>query len=189
MNIAEESIQRLDEHAQVSIAFLVEKILVTSLMEGGLRGMGLTEETVGRPWLKDYDAADGEGPTRWPKRFDVSHWGLIAAHDGDRRVGGAVIAFDTPGVHMLGERDDLAVLWDLRIQPEHRAAGIGTLLFHAVEGWARNRGCRLLKVETQNINLPACYFYRRMGCSLVSIDCLAYPDLPDEAQLIWAKQL
>lgn len=189
VNIAEESIRRLDEHARVSIAFLVEKILVTSLIEGGLCGLRLMEETVGQPWLKDYDAIDGEGPTRWPKRFDVSHWGLIAAHDGDQRVGGAVVAFDTPGVRMLDERDDLAVLWDLRIQPERRAAGIGSLLFRAVEDWARGRGCRLLKIETQNINVPACHFYRRMGCSLVSVDCLAYPDLPDEVQLIWAKQL
>jgi hypothetical protein len=49
------------------------------------------------------------------------------------------------------------------------------------------RGCRLLKIETQNVNVPACYFYRRMGCTLASIDSLAYPDLPDEVQLMWAK--
>jgi len=46
-----------------------------------------------------------------------------------------------------------------------------------------------MKVETQNINVPACSFYRRMGCTLGSIDRFAYAELPDEAQLIWLKEL
>jgi ribosomal protein S18 acetylase RimI-like enzyme len=80
-------------------------------------------------------------------------------------------------------------LWDLRVRPEVRSAGIGTDLYRAVEDWARNRGCRTLKVETQNINVPACRFYARMGCTLGAVDRFAYPDLPDEVQLIWRKEL
>jgi GNAT superfamily N-acetyltransferase len=189
MKIAEESISRLDEHAEISIAFLVEKVLEISLLDGGLAGLRLSEQVVAQPWLKDYDAIKGEGPTRWARRFDVSHWGLISAHDVDQRVGGAVIAFDTPGLNMLDGRHDVAVLWDMRIHPDRRSGGVGTLLFRAVEDWARDRGCRLLKVETQNVNVPACRFYRRMGCTLASVDTLAYPDLPSEVQLVWAKQL
>jgi hypothetical protein len=74
---------------------LVERVLVVSSPDGGLRGIGLTEMTIETPWIKDYDAVKGEGPTGWPKRFDTSRWGLIAAYDGDTRIGGAVIA---PGV-------------------------------------------------------------------------------------------
>ena len=139
--------------------------------------------------MKDYDAIEGEGPTRWPKRFDTSNWGLIAAYDGPDRVGGAVIAFDTTGVHMLEGRSDTAVLWDLRVGPEYRSSGIGSSLFRAVEVWCSHRACNLLKVETQNINLPACRFYARMGCTLGSIDTRAYHELPSEAQLIWFKDL
>ena len=176
-------------HAQISIAFVVSRVLDVTLVDGGLGGVSLTEVSVESPWTKDYDAEADEGPTRWPKRFDVSNWGLLAAHDGDRRVGGAVVAFNTDGVNMLERRSDLAVLWDLRVAPQARSTGIGTMLFRAAEDWARDRGCTTLKVETQNINVAACRFYRKAGCELRSLNRFAYPDLPAEVQLIWSKQL
>lgn len=189
MLIGEEPITRLDHHAEVPIAFLVERVLEVSLPQGGLGGIVLTEVPVEVPWVKDYDTIEAKGPARWAKRFDVRNWGLLAAHDGDHRVGGAVVAFNTDGVDMLEGRTDLAVLWDIRVRPEARSAGTGTLLYRGAERWARDRGCRTLKVETQNINVPACRLYRQMGCTLRTIDCFAYADLADEVQLIWVKEL
>jgi hypothetical protein len=95
LRVTEEPIAGLDEHARVSIAFTVERILRVSAPGSGLGGVVLDEVPVDRPWVKDYDAIKGEGPTRCPKRFDVSNWGLIAAHDNDARLGGAVVAFNT----------------------------------------------------------------------------------------------
>ena len=189
MRIAEEPIARLGLHGEVPIGFLVEHVLDVSLVEGGLGGVMLSERAVEVPWLKDYDAIQGEGPTSWPGRFDVTSWGLISAHEAGERVGGAIVAFDTAGVAMLDGRNDLALLWDIRVRPETRSSGIGTLLFRAVEAWARDRRCRTLKVETQNTNVGACRFYRRMGCTLGAIDRFAYADLPDEVQLMWLKEL
>jgi GNAT superfamily N-acetyltransferase len=189
VKVAVEPIADLDQHAQVPIAFLVDRILAVSFLDGGLGGVKLTETRVEDPWVKDYDAIKGEGPTRWARRFDVTNWGLIAAYEDERRVGGAVIAFNTGGVTMLEGRPDLAVLWDIRVHTERRSTGIGTMLFGATETWSRDRGCQILKIETQNINVPACRFYRRMGCELASIDRFAYPDLPDEFQLMWFKEL
>jgi GNAT superfamily N-acetyltransferase len=187
--LGEEPMSNLRAHGEISIAFSVDRVLDVSLLDGGLGGFVLTERLVDQPWVKDYDAVRGEGPNRWAGRFDVTNWGLIAAHDGSFRVGGAVIAWNTAGVHMLDGRSDLAVLWDLRVRAERRSKGAGTLLFHAAEVWARDRGCAWLKVETQNINVPACRFYRRMGCVLGAIDRFAYPDLPGEVQLLWFKEL
>ena len=189
VRIAEEPIACLGLHGEIPIEFLVERVLAVSLVEGGLGGVVMSERAVEVPWLKDYDAIEGEGPTRWADRFDVTNWGLISAHQAGRRVGGAVIAFDTAGVGMLEGRSDVAVLWDIRVRPEARRAGTGSLLFQAVEAWARDRGCRTLKVETQNTNVPACRFYERMGCTLGAIDQFAYADLPDEVQLMWFKEL
>jgi GNAT superfamily N-acetyltransferase len=104
-------------------------------------------------------------------------------------VGGAVIAFDTPGVGMLVGRPDLAVLWDIRVAPPVRGLRVGTALFRAAEGWARARGCRQLEVETQNVNVPACRFYARQGCVLATVEPAAYPGLPGEMQLLWYKDL
>jgi len=80
-------------------------------------------------------------------------------------------------------------LWDLRVVPEARGRGVGSALFAAAEGWAATRGCRWLKVETQNVNVPACQFYARVGCGLGGISRFAYPDLPDEVRLLWYKSL
>jgi GNAT superfamily N-acetyltransferase len=158
-----------------------------------LRGIALTERRVDVPWVKDYDAIKGEGPTRWAHTFDITNWGLLAAHDEtehDRvRVGGAVVAWNTSNVNMLEGRRDLAALWDIRVLPGRRTSGVGTLLFRAVEAWALARGCNTLKIETQNINVGACHFYARMGCTLGVIDRFAYPDLPDETRLLWFKSL
>jgi ribosomal protein S18 acetylase RimI-like enzyme len=81
------------------------------------------------------------------------------------------------------------VLWDIRVVPERRGHGIGTALFRAAEAFAAARGCRELKVETQNVNVPACRFYQRHGCVLRTVNRFAYPALPDEVQLIWTKSL
>ena len=179
----------LGEYARISIAFTVDRILEVTLAHGGLGGIVLTETPVADPYVKDYDAIKGAGPTRWARHFDVSNWGLTWAHRDGARAGGAVIAFRTPGVHMLGGRDDVAVLWDIRVAPGQRGTGVGSALFRAAEGWAAARGCGWLKIETQNVNAAACRFYQRMGCTLGAVDRFAYPELPGEVQLLWWKAL
>lgn len=188
MNIEmrEEPMSALAEHAKVSIAFDVNSVLEVTATSDGIT---LAERPVSPPWVKDYDAIEGEGPTRWADRFDVSSWGLISAHGGAVRLGGTVIAFNTAGVNMLEGRSDLAVMWDIRVVPQWRGRGVGRLLFQAAERWATSRGCTQLKIETQNINVDACRFYATQGCELGAIDRFAYPDLPGETQLLWYKSL
>jgi GNAT superfamily N-acetyltransferase len=153
----------------------------------GARGLVLRERPLEVSWTKDYDAA--ETPARWARRFDVSRWGLLGAYAEGRRVGGAVIAFDTPELELLQRRRDLAFLWDIRVAPELRGRGVGAALLAAVEVWARVRGCARLGVETQNVNVAACRFYARSGFALGAIHRFAYPGLPDEVQLLWYKDL
>ncbi len=137
---------------------------------------------------KDYDAIKGEGPTRW-RLWDLTNWGFLAAFADQRRVGGAIIAWQTEGIDMLEGRADLAVLWDIRVAPDVRGQGVGARLIDHVERWARARDCRTLKIETQNINVPACRFYARSGCTLGAVFLHAYPELPEEVQMLWYKDL
>ena len=137
------------------------------------------------PYWKDYDAL--EAPLKWADRFNLSKWGLLGAFHDRRRVGGALIAFDSEEVEMLEGRKDLAVLWDLRVEPSSRRRGVGTALFRAVEDWAASRGCAGLRIETQNSNVPACRFYERQGCELRQINPGAYAALLHEVQLLWEK--
>jgi GNAT superfamily N-acetyltransferase len=112
---------------------------------------------------------------------------LLGAYVDDQRVGGAIVAFDTLGLHLLDGRTDLALRCDIRIRPEYRRHGVGSALFQAVEQWARPRGCHELRVETQNVNVPACKFYQRHGCQLTAVNRHAYLPLANEIQLLWSK--
>lgn len=191
IEIREEALTRaaLEEHAAISIAFVVDRILDVRLTNAGLGGLSLTETAIADPYVKDYDAIEEEGPTRWPRRFDVSGWRLISARRDGTPVGGAVIALRTPGLRMASGRDDVAVLWDIRVSPAERGTGVGSALFRAAGTWAGARGCAWLKIETQNVNVAACRFYQKMGCTLGAIDRFAYPELPAEIQLLWWKAL
>ena len=124
----------LSEHATISIAFVADQILEVRLLDGGLGGMALTQTAVTDPYVKDYDAIEGAGPQRWPGRFDVSNWALIGARRDGASAGGAVIATRTPGLHMPGGRDDVAVLQDIRVSPRELGEGIGSALFRAARG-------------------------------------------------------
>jgi GNAT superfamily N-acetyltransferase len=187
IEILDEPLSRLQEHCTIPIAFQVDNVLQACLVDGGLGGITLRERIVDQPYVKDYDA--GEGPTRWLTQFDTSHWGFLAAYIDGERIGGAVIAFNSPSVDLLERRTDLAALWDLRVKPRIRRSGVGGALFSAAEEWARERECAELLIETQNTNVPACRFYLDMGCSLRSIDRLAYLDIPEETRLLWVKGL
>jgi GNAT superfamily N-acetyltransferase len=73
--------------------------------------------------------------------------------------------------------------------PDARGLGVGTALFRTAKAWAAQHGCGQLKVETQNINVPACRFYEQQGCTLRTARRGAYEAFPDEVQLLWYKSL
>ena len=188
--VSEEPITALAEYARIPIAFEVNRVLDIAVPALGRAGFVLSDRRIDtEPYVKDYDAIKGEGPLQWVQRFDVSHWGLFTARMEGRLVGGAAVAYDTRALNMLEGRTDLAVLWDIRVAPAARGQGVGSALFQAAEAWAAVRGCLQLKVETQNINVPACQFYARHGCVLEAIHHGAYPGCPQEVQLLWYKDL
>jgi len=185
--IDEEPVASLPQLADISIAFEYDAILELTIVDHGLGGFVFGQRQLAESHIKDYDAIDP--PASWSVRFDVSNWGCIVARTNGQRIGGAVIAFDTAGVDMLEGRRDLAVLWDLRVDPVFRGHNVGASLFRDAEKWCVARGCIVLKVETQNTNLAACKFYAKQGCTLAAINRLAYPNLPDEIQMLWHKKL
>jgi GNAT superfamily N-acetyltransferase len=179
-------------YARIPIRFEVHSMFDIELVDGGLGGILLHEVPVEPVYIKDYDASEEGGPEGWSKQFDTSNWCLLMAFSGEEAVGGAAVAFNTSGVHMLEERRDLAVLWDIRVQPEWRGHGVGKALFKAAEDWARRHACTQLKIETQNINVPACRFYHAVGARLGCIHRYGYAGVPavaHEALLFWYVDL
>ena len=184
--IREETTSALREYAKVSIAFRVESRYVAEPIGGTGEGWELIEEPVDPPWIKDYDA--GEPPTL-RSNWDTSNWRIFSAFDGPCRVGGAMVACRTPGSDFLEGRKDLAALWDIRVQPEWRGRGIGTMLFEHVVRYAKRVGCVELKIETQDVNVKACDFYAKQGCRLVNVIPDAYPGWPGEVEFNWMLKL
>ena len=185
ITIREETMAALGEYTKVSIAFTVESKYVAVPNECA-PGWTLTKKPVAQPWIKDYDG--GEPPTRW-LRWDTTNWRLISAFSGDERVGGAIVVSRSHELDFLEGRHDLAALWDIRVAPEWRRHGIGSMLFQHVVRYARNAGCVKLKIETQDINVNACDFYAKQGCQLVNVIPDAYPDWLEEVEFNWIMNL
>jgi ribosomal protein S18 acetylase RimI-like enzyme len=156
-------------------------------------GFSIVEKKV-TSYTRNYDGQgdDLDSPIRWARKFDVSKWGFFLAIDQSLVVGSATVAIGTPNVNMLENRKDLAVLWNIRVHPNRRRSGIGSKLFKYAADWARQKGCRQLKVETQNVNVPACRFYAKQGCELGAIHRYGYSSSPKvayEAMFLWYLEL
>src|SRR6185503_8212871 len=110
LELREEPISEL--HRYVSVPNDFEARTVFDAFEG-TSGIELREREITQPYRKDYDAI--ENTMEWPARFDVSRWTLMGVFNAGERIGGAVGAFGSPGLDMLEGRDDLVVLWDIRV--------------------------------------------------------------------------
>jgi GNAT superfamily N-acetyltransferase len=188
INVRENPAIPLGDYEAIPISFRVERVLRLEPPPENFVGLVFSEQPLDTPYVKDYDQPDNR-PTVWPESWDISKWGILTADVGGAFVGCAAIAWDTPEVLQLQGRRDISALWDIRVSPSQRGRGVGTALFKAAADWSRARGAVGMKVETQTINVPACRFYAAQGCTLAAVDVHAYPELPDEVQLIWYLEL
>jgi len=156
----------------------------------GLGGMTMKEVPVQKPYIKDLGTYDQA--TKYEERFDISNWAFYLAFDHGQPVGAVTIAAKTSNVTMLDGRDDLAVLWDIRVADAYKAQGIGQALFDLAVDWSKSQGLSQLKIECQHNNVPAIRFYHKQGAVLSKIDEYAYfhePACRNEVQLIWYLNL
>ena len=186
LRLSEEAAPPSRHYCVIPISYEITEVFDVSVGVDGRHSLSQTPRSV-PPYTKDYDIVPGQNPRDWARWYDTHNWSVLLAWIEDRAVGGATMALDAPDVRMIEGREDLAVLWDLRVHPDFRARGVGHFLFHASEDWARRRGAPGLLVETQNTNVPACRFYRRQGCKLIAVEPGVYSDFPEEARLLWLK--
>ena len=157
----------------------------------GLDGFRFIETPVEQPYIKDFCTGEDETVSRWI-RFGISHWAFFMAFDGEKPVGAAAVASRSKEANMLSGRDDIAVLWDIRVDEPYKRQGVGQELFDMAVNWSREQGLTQMKIECQNNNVPAVKFYHKQGAVLSSINDYAYynePEYRHEAQLIWYLDL
>jgi ribosomal protein S18 acetylase RimI-like enzyme len=173
----------LDEYGSIPFKYKTDKILKLEKISNGLGGMLLSTQNI--YYEKDF----GSSVSRWKETFDLTNWKIFGAYDGEKLIAGCVVAIKTNNVHMLEDRDDLAVLWDLRVSEEYKYKGIGQKLFDMAKKFVVDNNFNQLKVECQNTNYSAVKFYHKQGMSLAAIKEQAYKDHPSEIQLIWYLNL
>ena len=175
----------------IPMKLTVKSMLKIEKENRGLGGFRFVETAV-EPYVRDFSEGESDNASRWARDFDVSNWAFFMAFDEEKPVGAAAIASRTKEVNMLDGRDDLAVLWDIRVEEEYKGQGVGQKLFSMAADWARGQGLREMKIECQNDNVPAVRFYHRQGAQLCMINEYAYhgdSDFGHTAQLIWYLDL
>ncbi|HVB74068.1 MAG TPA: GNAT family N-acetyltransferase [Ktedonobacteraceae bacterium] len=107
-------------------------------------------------------------------RLASVHGGYVALADG--QIAGVILL-------KVEEWRSLARIEDIIVGRLFRRYGIGSLLLNCAADWARNRGCRAILLETQNVNYPAIQFYLRNGLEVWSISQHHYPPGPVEHEV------
>jgi ribosomal protein S18 acetylase RimI-like enzyme len=91
---------------------------------------------------------------------------VFAASLGNRQVGWIELGYDKWNNRMR--------VWEFLVEEAFRRMGIGTLLMKQAVRIARERGARMLVLETQTCDVPAIDFYLKFGFELIGFDIAAY---------------
>ena len=185
--VTQETVAR---YCEIPSSVEVNARLEVELLADGYKGIIFKEKAVEKPYIKDYGGYDGF--LKWTQEFDTRQWVIFLLKDGKKSVGGLTVACRTQGLWMLAGRNDLVCVWDIRVHPDYQHRGYGTRLFEKAIEWSKSERYKQLCVETQNINVPACRFYLKQGCTLGGVNRYAYradPRVADETQLVWYLDL
>jgi ribosomal protein S18 acetylase RimI-like enzyme len=184
IEICPERHRSLTEYAGVSVAYHVRAVVGPLTPGAPVVPLPRVPVAVSR---KDYDAIPGNHPRDWPVRFATDRARFLGAYNAGQRVGAAVVILERTDVMRLGGEPGLALLWDLRVAPEARGRGVGRTLLGAAEVSTWDAGASGMMIETQTNNVAACELYARAGYRITKVAPTAYPDVPGDVQVMWAK--
>jgi predicted GNAT family N-acyltransferase len=97
---------------------------------------------------------------RVPAELEFDDKDLRAVHALAEDAGTGRLLLGADAAAKNGGDPELAVLGRLAVLPERRGSGTGNRLVHALEGEARRRGLRGVRLEAQTHAIP---FYLRLG--------------------------
>ena len=185
IKFCEIDIDKLEEYGNIPFYYDTNQKYEFKKVDNGLGGILLELVTV-----PEYHKDFGTRTERWKQLFDLTNWKFYVAYNEDNQmIAGCTVATKTSNCIMLENRNDLAVLWDIRVSDKYKHQGIGQKLFDMAKEYATNNGFKQLKVECQNTNPVAVKFYHKQGMKLCAINEYAYQDSLNEAQLLWYLDL
>ena len=178
-----------EQYDTIPMLVPVRSILALKKIENGLGGI-LLEETPVKEYIKDLGAY--AKAAEYADEFDITNWGFFMSFDGEKPIGAATIVAKPKDPRLVDGRDDLCLLWDLRVDDRYKQQGVGTSLLNMAVEWSRAKGYQQMKIECQNNNVQACKFYQKHGAVLGKIDEYAYyteAAIKHEVQLVWYLDL
>jgi ribosomal protein S18 acetylase RimI-like enzyme len=106
----------------------------------------------------------------------------LGVYDEDRLVGIAIAEKQ--------EWNQTLWIWEFHIDIEYRKRGLGRQLMNRLETVGKENGCRVIVCETQNTNVPAIRFYRKVGFEVGAIDLSYYTnnDMTDFEVAVFMKR-
>jgi len=110
------------------------------------------------PQEKSYTGRFFEGHIEEPRVF-------AAVLDGEQ-VGWVELGYDKWNNRMR--------IWEFLVKKEHRRKNLGTALMKHAVAIAKQKGARMLVLETQSCNVLAIEFYLKQGFDLIGFDLAAY---------------
>ena len=184
------------QYDSIPMCYTVRSYYRIEKINRGLGGFTLIETPV-EPYIKDFCIGDDGMASQW-ERFDLTNWAFFMAFDDERPIGAAAVASRTKEIRMLAGRDDLASLWDIRVDEAYKQQGVGQKLFDMAVEWSRGKGLIQMQIECQSNNVPAIKFYHKQGAELAVVDeyanygCYAdwnAPEFRHETEFIWYLDL
>src|SRR4030066_515626 len=91
---------------------------------------------------------------------------VFAAMLGDRQIGWIELGYEKWNNRMR--------VWEFLVEEELRRKRIGLALMNHAVKIAKEKGARMLVLETQTCNVPAINFYLKFGFELIGFDTAAY---------------
>lgn len=179
------TLEQLGDYGKIPSTYKTTKRYELKKVNNGLGGILL--ELIDIPeFYKDFE----DKAECWKEMFDLTNWKFFVAYNqNNEMIAGCTVATKTKKCNMLEGRNDLAFLWDIRVSEKYKHNGIGQHLFDMAKNYAKSNGFKRLKVECQNTNPAAVNFYHKQGMYLCSINENAYPEYPNETQLLWYLDL
>jgi ribosomal protein S18 acetylase RimI-like enzyme len=120
--------------------------------------IGLTLKAFANTLDKNYHGKLFEDHIEEPRVFTAAF--------GGKQVGWIELGYDKWNNRMR--------VWEFLVDKEFRKRGIGTLLMNHAVKIAKEKGARMLVLETQTNNATAISFYLNFGFELIGLDIAAY---------------
>jgi ribosomal protein S18 acetylase RimI-like enzyme len=120
--------------------------------------IGLVLKSFEKPVEKNYQGKLFEDHVEEPR--------VLAAEHGSRQVGWIELGYEKWNNRMR--------VWEFLVEEAFRRRQIGTSLMNHAVTIAKEKGARMLVLETQTCDVPAINFYLKFGFELTGFDAAAY---------------